>query len=34
MVLSEFHSSPIVVHSGFTKNYEHVKHSFFWDGMK
>jgi hypothetical protein len=34
MVLSEFHSSPIVVHSGFTKTYERVKHSFLGDGMK
>jgi hypothetical protein len=34
MVLSEFHASPTVGHSGFTKTYEWVKHSFFWDGMK
>jgi hypothetical protein len=33
-VLSEFHASPIVIHSGFTKTYERVKHSFFWDGKK
>jgi hypothetical protein len=34
MVLSEFHASPTVGHSGFTKTYERVKRSFFWDGMK
>jgi hypothetical protein len=34
MVLSELHASPTVGHSGFTKTYERVKHSFFWDGMK
>jgi hypothetical protein len=33
-VLSEFHASPTMGHSGFTKTYEWVKHSFFWDGMK
>ena len=32
--LSKFHASPTVVHSGFTKNYEWVKHSFFCDNMK
>jgi hypothetical protein len=30
-VLSEFHASPTTGHSGFTKTYEWVKHSFFWD---
>jgi hypothetical protein len=34
MVLSELHASPTTGHSGFTKTYERVKHSFFWDGMK
>jgi hypothetical protein len=34
MVLSELHATPIVGHSGFTKTYDMVKHSFFWDGMK
>jgi hypothetical protein len=34
MVLSELHATPIVGHSGFTKTYERVKRSFFWDGMK
>jgi len=34
LVPSQFHFSPRVVHLGFTKTYEHVKHSFFWDGMK
>jgi hypothetical protein len=33
-VLFEFHDSPIVGHLGFTKTYEKVKHSFFWDNMK
>ena len=33
-VLSEFHDSPTVGNLGFTKTYEWVKHSFFWDGMK
>jgi hypothetical protein len=33
-VLSELHASPTVGHSGFTKTYERVKRSFFWDGMK
>jgi hypothetical protein len=33
-LLSELHASPTVRHSGFTKTYERVKHSFFWDGMK
>jgi hypothetical protein len=28
-VLFEFHASPIVVHSGFTKTYEQVKQYFF-----
>jgi hypothetical protein len=34
MVLSELHASPTTGHSGFTKTYERVKRSFFWDGMK
>jgi hypothetical protein len=34
MVLSELHASPTTGHSGFTKTYEWVKCSFFWDGMK
>jgi hypothetical protein len=34
MVLSKFHSSPIAGHPSSTKTYEHVKHSFFGDGMK
>jgi hypothetical protein len=33
-VLSELHATPSAGHSGFTKTYERVKHSFFWDGMK
>jgi hypothetical protein len=33
-VLSELHATPIAGHSRFTKTYERVKHSFFWDGMK
>jgi hypothetical protein len=34
MVLSELHATPTAGHSGFTKTYDRVKHSFFWDGMK
>jgi hypothetical protein len=34
MVLFELHATPIVGHSWFTKTYDMVKHSFFWDGMK
>ena len=34
MVLYELHATPIAGHSGFTKTYDRVKHSFFWDGMK
>jgi hypothetical protein len=34
MVLSEFHTSPTIGHSRFTKTYERIKHYFFWDGMK
>ena len=34
MVLSELHATPIAGHSGFTKTYDRVKRSFFWDGMK
>jgi hypothetical protein len=33
-VLSELHATPTVGHSGFTKTYDRIKHSFFWDGMK
>jgi hypothetical protein len=33
-VLSELHATPTAGHSGFTKTYGKVKHSFFWDGMK
>jgi hypothetical protein len=34
MVLSELHATPTVGHFGFTKTYDRVKRSFFWDGMK
>jgi hypothetical protein len=34
MVLSELHATPTTWHSKFTKTYDRVKHSFFWDGMK
>jgi hypothetical protein len=34
MVLSELHATPTTGHSGFTKTYDWVKRSFFWDGMK
>jgi hypothetical protein len=34
MVLSELHATPTAGHSGFTKTYDRVKHSFLWDGMK
>ena len=34
MVLSELHATPTAGHSGFTKTYDSVKRSFFWDGMK
>jgi hypothetical protein len=33
-VLSELHVAPTAGHSGFTKSYDRVKRSFFWDGMK
>jgi hypothetical protein len=33
-VLFELHATPTMGHSGFTKTYDRVKHSFFWDGMK
>jgi hypothetical protein len=33
-MLSELHAIPTAGHSGFTKTYDRVKHSFFWDGMK
>jgi hypothetical protein len=34
MVLFELHATPTTGHSGFTKTYDRVKRSFFWDGMK
>jgi hypothetical protein len=34
MILSELHATPTAGHSGFTKTYDRVKCSFFWDGMK
>jgi hypothetical protein len=34
MVLYMLHATPIAGHSGFTKTYDRVKRSFFWDGMK
>jgi hypothetical protein len=33
-VLSELHATSTTGHSGFTKTYNRVKRSFFWDGMK
>jgi hypothetical protein len=33
-VLSELHTTPTTGHTGLTKTYDGVKHSFFWDGMK
>jgi hypothetical protein len=33
-VLSKLHATPTTGHSGFTKTYDRVKRSFFWDGMK
>jgi hypothetical protein len=33
-VLSELHDTPTTGHSVFTKTYDRVKCSFFWDGMK
>ena len=33
-VLSELHATPTARHSRFTKTYDQVKHSFFWDSMK
>jgi hypothetical protein len=33
-MLSELHATPTTGHSGFTKTYDRVKRSFFWDGMK
>jgi hypothetical protein len=33
-MLYELHASPTVGHSGFTKTYERLKRSFFWEGMK
>jgi hypothetical protein len=34
MVLSELYATPTIGHSGFTKTYDRVKRSFFYDGMK
>jgi hypothetical protein len=33
-ILSELHATPTAGHLGFTKPYDRVKRSFFWDGMK
>jgi hypothetical protein len=33
-ILSKLHATPIIGHLGFTKTYDRVKRSFFWDGMK
>jgi hypothetical protein len=33
-ILFELHATPTAGHSGFTKTYDRVKSSFFWDGMK
>jgi hypothetical protein len=33
-ILYELHATPTTGNSGFTKTYDRVKHSFFWDGMK
>jgi hypothetical protein len=33
-ILSELHATPTAGHSGFTKTYDRVKRSFFWDCMK
>jgi hypothetical protein len=33
-VLSELHATPTAKHFRFTKTYDRVKRSFFWDGMK
>jgi hypothetical protein len=33
-VLSELHATPTAGHSRFTKTYDRVKRSFFWDDMK
>jgi hypothetical protein len=34
IVLSEIHASSTTEHSGFTKTYESINRSFFWNGMK
>jgi hypothetical protein len=34
IVLFDLHATPTAGHSGFTKTYDRVKRSFFWDGMK
>jgi hypothetical protein len=34
MILSELHATPTAGNSEFTKTYDRVKRSFFWDGMK
>jgi hypothetical protein len=33
-IIYELHATPTAGHSGFTKTYDRVKRSFFWDGMK
>jgi hypothetical protein len=33
-VLSKLHATPTVGHSRFTKTYDKVKQSFFWNGME
>ena len=33
-VLSELHATPTTGHSGFTKTYDRVNGSLFWDGIK
>ena len=33
-ILSKLHSTLTAGHFGFTKTYDRVKRSFFWDGMK
>jgi len=34
IMLSQFHALPTAWRSSFTKTYQWVKRSFFWDGMK
>jgi len=33
-MFSKLHATPTSRHSGFTKSYDQVKHSFFWDAIK